>query len=159
MDLLHQNVINPKSLIYKTNKEVFMDINIPSNVAVSDISDRKEVSQPSHAIGTTASSSGADKIQTLRTVDPMEKTGKKEVQDTQLNATDTKELVEALNEYMDDLQTNLGFSIREDLDRQVVVEIKNRETDELVKQIPSEELLTIMEKMKELSGFLFDQSA
>ncbi|MDA3788849.1 MAG: flagellar protein FlaG [Desulfobacula sp.] len=136
-----------------------MDINIPSNVAVSDISDRKEVSQPSHAIGTTASSSGADKIQTLRTVDPMEKTGKKEVQDTQLNATDTKELVEALNEYMDDLQTNLGFSIREDLDRQVVVEIKNRETDELVKQIPSEELLTIMEKMKELSGFLFDQSA
>ncbi len=76
-----------------------------------------------------------------------------------LEMADAKEMVEALNEYMDVLQTNLGFSIREDLDHHpVVVEIKNRQTDELVKQIPSEELLAIMEKMKELNGIIFDQS-
>lgn len=75
-----------------------------------------------------------------------------------LDKVETQEIVEALNEYMDDLQTNLRFAIRDDLDQQVVVEIKNRKTDELVKQIPSEELLRIMENMKELNGIIFDQS-
>jgi len=75
-----------------------------------------------------------------------------------LDATDTKELVKELNEYMDDLQTNIGFSFREESNHQVVVEIKNRKTQELVRQIPSEELLIIRDKMVELSGFIFDQS-
>ena len=75
-----------------------------------------------------------------------------------LDQQSTKEVVEALNDYMEDLQTNLRFAIRDDLNHQVVVEIKNRKTDELVKQIPSEELLKIMENMKELTGIIFDQS-
>jgi len=68
-----------------------------------------------------------------------------------------EELTEELNEYMDDLQTNLGFNVKKDMKHQVVVEIKNRKTDELVKQIPSEELLKIKEKMEELTGLLFDK--
>ena len=90
-----------------------------------------------------------NKVQAKKNEDP---------QDESLSPDDVKEMAEALNEYMDDLQTNLGFSIREDLDHQVVVEIKNRKTDELIKQIPSEELLKIMENMKELNGIIFDQS-
>jgi flagellar protein FlaG len=78
--------------------------------------------------------------------------------DRELSPGEAKEMVEDLNEHMDTLQTHLGFSIREDLDRQVVVEIKNRKTDELIKQIPSEELLKIMENMKELTGIIFNQS-
>jgi flagellar protein FlaG len=58
---------------------------------------------------------------------------------------------------MDDLQTNLGFSIHEELDNQVIVEIRDRKTGELIRQIPSEELLSIREKMAELTGLLFDQ--
>ena len=69
-----------------------------------------------------------------------------------------KELAETLNDYMDDLQTNLGFSIHEELNHQVIVEIKNRETDELIKQIPSEELVEIRERMAELTGLLLDKS-
>ncbi|MEA2061001.1 MAG: flagellar protein FlaG [Thermodesulfobacteriota bacterium] len=68
-----------------------------------------------------------------------------------------EEIAEELNEYMDDLQTNLGFIVKEEFNHQVVVEIKNRKTDELVKQIPAEELLEIKEKMEELTGLLFDQ--
>lgn len=73
-------------------------------------------------------------------------------------AEEIKELADSLNEYMDDLQTDLGFSIHEKLNHQVIVEIKNRKTNELVKQIPSEELVTIKEKMAELTGLLFDKS-
>lgn len=71
---------------------------------------------------------------------------------------EVKEIAESLNEYMGDLQTNLGFFIHEDLDHQVIVEIKNKKTHELVKQIPSEEIVAIREKMAELTGLLFDGS-
>ena len=69
-----------------------------------------------------------------------------------------KEMTEALNEYSEDLQTNFGFSVREDLNNQIIVEIKNKETDETIKQFPPEELLTIKEKMAELVGMIFDIS-
>ncbi len=75
-----------------------------------------------------------------------------------LSARELKKVAEEMNDIMDDFQTSLGFSIREELNNQVVVEIKNRETDELIKQIPAEELLAIKEKMEELTGLLFDQS-
>lgn len=87
----------------------------------------------------------------------VEKT-KEEQQDKKLSLKDTKELTEEMNELMDDLQTSLGFSIREELNHQVVVEITDRKTNELIKQIPSEELLKIKEKMEELTGLIFDQS-
>lgn len=74
-----------------------------------------------------------------------------------LSAEITKEITTDLNEYMNSLQTNLRFSMYEKLDHQVVVEIKNKETDELIKQIPSEALLELRVKMEELSGLLFDE--
>ena len=67
-----------------------------------------------------------------------------------------KEITEDLNEYMSDLQTNLGFSIHKNLNHQIIVEIKNKDTNELIKQIPSEELVVIREKMAELTGLLLD---
>ena len=69
-----------------------------------------------------------------------------------------EDLSKELNSYMDDLHTSLGFFIHEELENQVVVEIKDRETDEVIRQIPPEELLTIREKMVELTGLLFDQT-
>lgn len=134
-----------------------MSNNIMNNVAVTTMSSQVGSIQPSSR-GIGESSPGANKLQVLKPIDSMGKSDKKEQQNRGLNVSDTKKLVDELNEYMDDLQTQLGFSIREDLDHQVVVEIKNRETEELLKQIPSEELLKIREKMEELTGFLFDQS-
>ena len=67
-------------------------------------------------------------------------------------------MAEALNEYSEDLQTNFGFSVREDLNNQIIVEIKNKETNETIKQFPPEELVEIKEKMGELMGLIFDIS-
>ncbi len=67
-----------------------------------------------------------------------------------------KNITEDLNDYMDDLQTDLGFVVNKDEDNQVIVEIKNRKTNEVIKQIPSKELLEIKKKMEELTGLLFD---
>lgn len=87
-----------------------------------------------------------------RQVDPKNR----ENQDS-LSMDQMKELADDMNEIMDDLQTSIGFSIREE-NNQVIVQIKNRDTDELVRQIPSEELLVLKEKMEEFTGLIFDQS-
>ena len=81
----------------------------------------------------------------------------KTIEDKPLSAEETEQITVDLNEYMTHLQTNLRFSMYEKLDHQVVVEIKNRETDELIKQIPSEEILEIRVKMEELTGLLLDE--
>jgi flagellar protein FlaG len=73
------------------------------------------------------------------------------------SASEAKQMVAEMNEIMTDLQTRLGFSIREDLNNQVIIEITDRETNELIKQIPSEELLAFKGKMEEFSGLIFDQ--
>ncbi len=120
------------------------------------------VHAPSLARGTgTADPSGrTNTVQTPRDVEKSNQTADdtRKSSDRELSPGEAKEIVEDLNEHMDTLQTHLGFSIREDLGRLVVVEIKNRKTDELIKQIPSEELLKIMENMKELTGIIFNQS-
>ena len=103
---------------------------------------------------------------TVPGINPVEKTEKvkdiklkEESQESQgsVSAEEAKEITVDLNDYMNDLQTNLRFSIYEKLDHQVVVEIKNKQTDELIKQIPSEALLELRVKMEELSGLLFDE--
>ena len=70
-----------------------------------------------------------------------------------------KNTVSELNDYMDNLQTSLGFSVSKDPDNQVIFQIRNRETNEVIKQIPAEEIQTIKNKMTELTGLLLDQRA
>jgi len=82
----------------------------------------------------------------------------RETAEEDLSVKNAKELTAQMNEVMDDLQTSLGFSIREELNHLVVIDIKDRETNEVIKQIPSEELLALKEKMDEFTGLLFDQS-
>lgn len=87
---------------------------------------------------------------------PAEAKGK---QENYLSAEAAEQLISEMNEIMDNLnlKTRLGFSMRENHKHQVIVEIKNRDTDELIKQIPSEELLSIKEKIEEFTGLIFDQ--
>ena len=115
---------------------------------------------------TEATLSGGPALVETGTANEIKKAVAEQVQDrevekkkeTKPQVAEIKELADTLNEYMDDLQTNLGFSIHEELNHQVIVEIKNRNTDELIKQIPSEELVAIREKMAELTGLLLDTS-
>ncbi len=128
-------------------------------------------SAPSHLetrqIDMPLPASGIDKVEELKKITPRtpaadnrQAAGSKENKDKEnsLSAEALKEVATEINEIMDDLQTSLGFSIREELNNQVVVEIKDRKTHEVIKQIPAEELLTIKEKMEELTGLLLDHT-
>jgi len=108
--------------------------------------------------------SGTDplKTQTVDTIKTVSEPVKNQKDEKKLKSVapleDMQKMVDTLNEYMDDLTTDIGFFINKKLNNQVIIEIKNRKTDELIKQIPSEELVRISEKMAELTGLLLDKS-
>ncbi|MBF0414067.1 MAG: flagellar protein FlaG [Desulfamplus sp.] len=85
----------------------------------------------------------------------------KEDDKKQPNIQDAQKMVDELNDYMDELQTSLGFSVTRDSENpnQIIFQIKDRTTDEVIRQIPSEEIQKIKEKMNELTGLLLDQHA
>ncbi|PIE63233.1 MAG: flagellar biosynthesis protein FlaG [Desulfobacter postgatei] len=71
-----------------------------------------------------------------------------------LTRKDVVDMVEALGEFANTVQTKLNFTIDDDTE-DVVVKIMDKETDEVIKQFPAEELLDLREKMQDLSGLLF----
>lgn len=71
-----------------------------------------------------------------------------------LTRKDVEEMVEALEDFANTVQTRLNFTI-DDSTKDVVVKIMDKETSEVIRQFPAEEILTLREKMQDLSGLLF----
>lgn len=88
-------------------------------------------------------------------VDNEEKARKENALKAEPNPEDTKELVGEVDSYLKDLNIQLNFNI-EDKTGDLVVKVMNRETGDVIRQIPPESLLKLREKLKELRGVLFD---
>ena len=65
--------------------------------------------------------------------------------------------IENLNNQLQSSQTKLGFSIDSETDV-VMVKVTNKETGELVRQIPAEAVVRLAAKMDDLKGLLLDES-
>jgi flagellar protein FlaG len=68
-----------------------------------------------------------------------------------------KEVAEKTQAFLDDLNIRLDFQVYEETG-DMVVRIFNRETEELIREIPPEELLKLHQKLVELRGVLFDEN-
>ncbi len=94
------------------------------------------------------------------TVERPEKTEKK-VDETDLirmrNKEEITEVVDSLHEFVNMVQTKLNFSVQEETNN-IVVRVIDRETDEIIRQIPAEEIMKVQARMQELSGILFDKN-
>ena len=102
-------------------------------------------------------------VKTAQEAKEVEKRGEdlrnaEKINNTQLTRDDVQEMVEALEEMTKTLQTKLNFSINEGTN-DVVVKVLDKDTDEVIKQFPPEELLELQEKMQDLTGFLFNADA
>lgn len=80
---------------------------------------------------------------------------KPERKETKVPAADIEKAVADLNGFMQSMQRNLSFSVDEELGRDIV-SVKDRESDEVIRQIPSEELIVLLKKMDDVAGILFD---
>ncbi len=67
------------------------------------------------------------------------------------------QVVSGLNQLVQNLHRNLQFSI-DDESGQTVIKVIDNETQEVVRQIPSEEIMRLRRRLEEASGVLF-QSA
>ena len=65
--------------------------------------------------------------------------------------------ISQLNDSLQNVQRNLEFSIDKDVGK-IVINVKDKETDEVVRQIPSEEVLELAKNLHELSERLNKRS-
>lgn len=76
----------------------------------------------------------------------------------QMTTEEVEEAVESFQEMSETIQTQLEFSVHEESDK-IVVKIFDKESGELIRQVPSEEMLALQDKMRDLTGLLFDEKA
>ena len=77
-----------------------------------------------------------------------------QTQKTQPDAGQLKEAVSKLNDYVQNIRRNLSFSVEESTGL-TVVKVYDAETDELIRQIPSEDTLRLAESIQEQGTNLF----
>lgn len=68
-----------------------------------------------------------------------------------------EEAISRLNDQLERKQTNLGFRIDEQTDI-VVVSVTNKETGELIRQIPAEAIVRLAQDSESFKGVLFDEA-
>ena len=66
------------------------------------------------------------------------------------------EAVERMNDQMRENGRALAFSVDEKVDRTVIT-VRQRETGEVVRQIPSEQVLKVAHSIEDIKGLLFNQ--
>lgn len=71
------------------------------------------------------------------------------------NKVQPEELLNQIKALTDDGQYSVRFEKNDDL-QQLVVKIVNQETDEVVRQIPPEELINLSKHLRELQGNIVD---
>lgn len=73
----------------------------------------------------------------------------------QLDPGKAKEMAEDVQQYLEDLNIQLSFKVH-DKTGELVVQVLNRDTGDVVRQIPPENLIKLREKLEELRGVLFN---
>lgn len=76
----------------------------------------------------------------------------------ELNKTDVANAVETINNAIEHVKRALRFSIHEETER-IVVRVVDLATDEVIKEIPPEEVLDTVARIREMIGLLIDERA
>ncbi len=73
-------------------------------------------------------------------------------------AREIEEAVTQINDYVQNIQRELRFSIDEESGK-TIIKVIDSSTDELIRQIPSEKLLAVSRALEEFSGLLLEAKA
>lgn len=136
-----------------------MNISPPSNVssgfaaqlrsAQASQSARKDVSPESTRRTEALLPKALDRVEKSGTAQPPSRVSAEEVQQQ------LQEAAQRANSYLEVTDTGLRFEVGKRTGR-IIVTVVDRETDEVIRQIPTEEMVRISERMNELRGLLFD---
>ena len=67
-----------------------------------------------------------------------------------------KKTVDDLNDQMDILNTNISFGFNDKIDM-MYIDVKEKSSGKIIRKIPTEEAMSLSEKMKEIVGMIFDK--
>lgn len=73
-----------------------------------------------------------------------------------LKTEEVAELSDKLNEFMDQLNTDIRFEYREKLDR-LYLQVVDRRNDEVIKEFPPERMLEVLEGLHDWVGLILDK--
>lgn len=89
---------------------------------------------------------------------PVEQVSTLQQPDPTSNAYQVTQALRSVNKVMERLSPNLEFSIDEDSQR-TIVKVVDRGTNEVIRQIPTEEVLDIAKALDQMKGLLISQKA
>ena len=124
------------------------DIGVSSLGAAMPVSRKDTVSPGKELQGGLVDTASSDE-RSAPTIVPTEK---------QPSKGDIEQSVQDLNSLVQELQRELRFSV-DDNSGETIVKVVDRHTDEVVRQIPSEEILQLREKLDAATGALFNGKA
>lgn len=75
----------------------------------------------------------------------------------QLDEEKIQRIAEAMDNYVKSVQRDLSIRVDHDSE-QVVVKVLSRETGEVIREIPSEEVLRLAARMEEMAGVFLNES-
>ncbi len=107
--------------------------------------------------------SSEQKIPTIEPLRPIETSSHlptSSVKENKQNEEQIKEAltkkIENLNQQMDILNTNIQFGFNDKIDA-LYVNVMEKSTGKTIRKIPSEEAMSLAEKLKEIVGMIFDK--
>jgi len=74
----------------------------------------------------------------------------------EVNREEIYQMAEDIQSYLENLDVRLNFKIYEETG-DFVVQVMDPESEEIIKQIPPEDMLKLREKLEELQGILFSE--
>lgn len=82
----------------------------------------------------------------------------KDKQDVEEQKKKLTELAQQLNKELNPLNTSVTFGFNEDIEG-LYITVSERDTNKVIRKIPSDEAMELMAKMKEVVGMIFDKQA
>ncbi|MFP3927525.1 MAG: flagellar protein FlaG [Desulfobacteraceae bacterium] len=78
-------------------------------------------------------------------------------QSPQVEESKIEKIADAMDNYVKSIQRDLDIEVHKDTG-ELIVKVISRESGEVIREIPSEELLKLAAKMEEMAGVLFSKS-
>lgn len=103
----------------------------------------------------TKGSMAIDRTINIKQTDNYVKDDKKNSEE-KLSLSEAQDMVGSLNEFLKSADSRLKFVLHDQLETYYVT-IINNETDEVIKEIPSEQMMNIRAAMREFVGLLVDR--
>ncbi|MCF2847162.1 flagellar protein FlaG [Pseudoalteromonas sp. ACER1] len=92
--------------------------------------------------------------QTQQNYQQVQQSGEKD----ELGREQLEKMAQQLQDFMGEMNRSLQFQVDEESGRDVI-RVVDKNSGELIKQYPSEEVLSLVAKLSETAGFLIDQKA